>query len=124
MSGEDYNIYDERPRKEPQRGQEPPEQKDRHPVASKVFAVLSFVFTGFGLIVALTSGGASVVPGFLAIISGLTAYALGARKLGIAAVVVAAVVMIFGVVASQGFIPGIEASDHAYPQDVEQQTGQ
>jgi hypothetical protein len=46
---------------------------------------------------------------------GLIGYFLGARKVGRAVVIFAVVALLFGLFASQGYIPGLEATDHGMP---------
>ena len=46
---------------------------------------------------------------------GLIGYFLGARKVGRSVVIFAIVALLFGLFASQGYIPGIEATDHGMP---------
>ena len=51
----------------------------------------------------------------LAIFLGLIGYFLGARRVGRAAVIFAVVALLFGLFASQGYVPGLEATDHGMP---------
>ena len=46
---------------------------------------------------------------------GIIAYILGAQKFGRAAIIFTMVALMFGVSASQGLIPGVEATDHTLP---------
>ena len=46
---------------------------------------------------------------------GIIAYVLGARRMGRVAIVFTVVAMMFGVSASQGLIPGLEATDRGLP---------
>ncbi len=48
---------------------------------------------------------------FLGILLGATGYALGARRLGIATVVLSTVLLLVFLAASQGVIPGIDPTD-------------
>lgn len=57
----------------------------------------------------------TVVLASLGIVMGMVGYAVGARKLGMAAAVISAAALIIGVAASQGYIPGVEPSDHSLP---------
>ena len=47
---------------------------------------------------------------------GAAGFALGARGLGRVAVVLSVVALLFAVAASQGMVPGVEATDHQLPQ--------
>jgi len=46
---------------------------------------------------------------------GLIGYVFGARRVGRAVVVFAVVALLFGLLASQGYVPGLEATDHGMP---------
>ena len=46
---------------------------------------------------------------------GIIAYILGAESLGRVAIIFTVVAMIFGVAASQGYVPGLEATDRGLP---------
>ncbi|MGI8650565.1 MAG: hypothetical protein ACR2KW_09345 [Rubrobacter sp.] len=107
------------------------DEKEQHDIGSRhwgtarVLAVVSFILVAFGVIITLTSGGASVVPGFLAIVCGVLAYALGSNRLGPLAIALGTLVAFFGLAASQGLVPGLQSTDHAYPEDIqEQQSGE
>ena len=57
----------------------------------------------------------TVVLTSVGIVMGLVGYGIGARRLGAAAAVVSAAALIIGVAASQGYVPGVEPSDHSLP---------
>jgi hypothetical protein len=69
---------------------------------------------GVGVIVAAFLG-ANISAGALGAALGILGYFLGARGLATATVVLCVAAIFFGLAASQGLIPGIEASDHNYP---------
>jgi hypothetical protein len=46
---------------------------------------------------------------------GIIAYILGAERFGRVAIIFTVVAMIFGVAASQGYVPGVEATDRGLP---------
>jgi len=46
---------------------------------------------------------------------GIIAYILGAQKIGRAAIIFTMVALMFGVMASQGLVPGVEPTDHTLP---------
>lgn len=46
---------------------------------------------------------------------GLIGYFLGARSIGKATMIFAMVALMFGLLASQGYVPGLEATDHGLP---------
>jgi site-specific recombinase len=55
-----------------------------------------------------------VSPGVLAMVLGVLGYSLGARRLGVATVVLGTVALFFVVAASTGLIPGLAPSGHGY----------
>ncbi len=57
----------------------------------------------------------TVVLTSMGIVMGLVGYGVGARRLGAAAAVISAAALILGVAASQGYVPGLEPSDHTLP---------
>lgn len=96
-------------------------RKDRSPNsprAGKTVAVVSLLFAAIGLARTFFGAGASVAPGAVGAAIGVLAYALGSRNLGLTATLLCVAVMFFGLMASQGIIPGLEATDHAYPEDI------
>jgi hypothetical protein len=64
---------------------------------------------------ALFGGGANISAGALGVGFGVLGYFLGARRLATAVVVLCAATILFGLAASQGLIPGVPPSDHAFP---------
>ncbi len=46
---------------------------------------------------------------------GIIAYVMGARRIGKSAIIFAMVALMFGVSASQGYVPGLEATDRGLP---------
>jgi hypothetical protein len=65
--------------------------------------------------VAFLDAGANITAGALGVGLGVLGYFLGARKLATATVFICVATSIFGMAASQGFVPGIAPSDHALP---------
>lgn len=61
-----------------------------------------------GFALAFLSAGASVVPGAVGIGLGALGYFLGARRLGVIAVILCTISLFFGVAVGQGLIPGTE----------------
>jgi len=68
-----------------------------------------------GFLAALFGGGANTSAGALGVGLGVLGYFLGARRLATATVILCVAAILFGLAASQGLIPGIPPSDHAFP---------
>ena len=67
-------------------------------------AALSFVIIFLG-------EGASIAPEAMGAMLGVLGYALGARKLGLATIIICIVALVLGLAAAQGIIPGLEPMD-------------
>lgn len=84
---------------------------ERSSMKSTLGAVLSgggILLAVVGFIVPFISSGASIALGGLGIVLGIAGYTLGARRLGPAAIALCVLAMLFGLAASQGFVPGME----------------
>ena len=68
------------------------------------------------VVIAFRGAGANVTAGALAVGLCILGYYLGFRKLATAAICLCMASILFGLAASQGFVPGIEPSDLAFPQ--------
>jgi hypothetical protein len=68
------------------------------------------------VVIAFRGAGANVTAGALAVGLCILGYYLGSRKLATAAICLCMASILFGLAASQGFVPGIEPSDLAFPQ--------
>jgi len=100
-------IYERRPRVTEGRGVQ------REPGSEELRLLLGRIAGVLGILLALAgSVAAEVSAEALGIILGLTAYGLGSRWLGMAAVVVSTVMLIVVLAVGQGYIPGI---DPTYP---------
>ncbi len=84
-------------------------------LAGRICAVVGILFAVGGIIGPILAGGASVPAGAIGVILGILAYFLGARRIGTITVVLSIAALFFGLAASQGLIPGIEASDRSLP---------
>ncbi|MGH3089910.1 MAG: hypothetical protein ACRDSJ_21730 [Rubrobacteraceae bacterium] len=61
-----------------------------------------------GTIVTFVGTGTSIALGAFGIVFGIAGYTLGARRLGLAAIVICTVALFFGLAVSQGLVPGME----------------
>ncbi len=68
-----------------------------------------------GIAASFLGGGASISPAAVGAALGILGYFLGSRRLGTATVLICVAALFFGLAASQGLIPGIEASDRNLP---------
>jgi hypothetical protein len=80
-------------------------------------AALGILLAGAGAVSAFDEVSLNnVVPAaFVGGVLGLAGYFMGARRIGATAVVVSVVVLMFGIGASQGLIPGMESTDRNLP---------
>ena len=82
--------------------------------ASGVLSALVGAFLASGLIVPASF--IDTVPATsLGFFLGLIGHVLGARRLGRAAMAFAVIALLFGLFASQGYIPGLNATDYGPP---------
>jgi hypothetical protein len=84
-------------------------------LAGRICCVLGILFGVGGIVAAFFGGGASVSPGAVGAALGVLGYFLGSRRLGTFTVLLCVAALFFGLAASQGLIPGIDASDRNLP---------
>ena len=84
-------------------------------LAGRICCILGILFGVGGIVVAFFGGGASVSPGAVGAALGVLGYFLGSRRLGTFTVLLCVAALFFGLAASQGLIPGIDASDRNLP---------
>ncbi len=84
-------------------------------LGARIVCVVGILLGVGGIVAALFGGGANVSAGALGAALGILGYFLGARRLTTATVVLCVAAIFFGLAASQGLIPGIDASDHSLP---------
>ena len=84
-------------------------------LAGRVSCLLGLLCGVFGIASSFLGGGASISPGAVGAALGILGYFLGSRRLGTATVLICVAALFFGLAASQGLIPGIEASDRSLP---------
>lgn len=78
---------------------------------------LGVVLAAAGIAAAFSGTGASVVPGAVGVGLGILGYFLGSNRFGTITIILCTAALFFGLAASQGLIPGIEASDRNMPDD-------
>ncbi len=84
-------------------------------LGGRISCVLGIALGVFGIITALAGASSDVTPGAVGAMLGVLGYFLGARRLGTATVFLCIAALLFGLAASQGLVPGIEAFDHSLP---------
>ena len=84
-------------------------------LAGRISCLLGLLLGLGGIAAALLGGGASISPGAVGAALGILGYFLGSRRLGTVTVLLCVAALFFGLAASQGLIPGIEASDRSLP---------
>ncbi len=84
-------------------------------LAGRISCIIGLLLAVGQVFAALLGAGANVTAGALGIGLCILGYYLDARKLATATVVLCAAAILFGLAASQGLIPGIAPSDHAFP---------
>ena len=83
-------------------------------LAARIVCGVGLLLGVGGIVAALLGGGANISAGALGAALGILGYFLGARGLATATVLLCVAAIFFGLAASQGLIPGVEASDHNY----------
>jgi hypothetical protein len=96
-------------------GENPEGAKQAKLLGGRISALLGILFAGGGIIGSILAGGASVPAGTIGVVLGILAYFLGARRIGTIAVILSIAALFFGLAASQGLIPGVEATDRGLP---------
>ncbi|CAN5809833.1 hypothetical protein BH18ACT11_BH18ACT11_07580 [soil metagenome] len=84
-------------------------------LGGRISCIIGLLLAVGQVFAALLGAGANITAGALGIGLCILGYYLDARKLATATVVLCAAAIIFGLAASQGFIPSIAPSDHALP---------
>lgn len=115
-------MADNRDSREPSRdlggpgeGRSPAREQQVKLLFGRLACLLGLLFGVGGIIAAFFGGGARITPGAVGAILGIVGYFLGSRRLGTATVLLCVAALFFGLAASQGLIPGIEASDRTLP---------
>ncbi len=84
-------------------------------LAGRITAALGLLLAIGGIGGAFLGLSAGVSPGALGIVLGIIGYFLGARKFGLAVIILSTGALFFGLAASQGLIPGINQYDRELP---------
>lgn len=84
-------------------------------LGARIACVFGILLGVGGIIAALLGGGANISAGAVGAALSVVGYFLGARRLATGTIVLCMAAIFFGLAASQGYIPGIEASDHNLP---------
>ena len=84
-------------------------------LAGRVSCILGLLLGVGGIVAALLGGTATVSIGAVGAALGILGYFLGSRRLGTVTVLLCVAALFFGLAASQGLIPGIDASDRGLP---------
>jgi hypothetical protein len=84
-------------------------------LAGRISCLLGLLLGVGGIVAALLGGTANVSVGAVGAALGILGYFLGSRRLGTVTVLLCVAALFFGLAASQGLIPGIEASDRGLP---------
>ena len=84
-------------------------------LVGRISCVIGLLFGVGGIVAALFGGTANVSVGAVGAALGILGYFLGSRRLGTITVLICVAALFFGLAASQGLIPGIDASDRTLP---------
>jgi hypothetical protein len=84
-------------------------------LAGRISCLLGLLLGVGGIVAALFGGTANVSVGAVGAALGILGYFLGSRRLGTVTVLLCVAALFFGLAASQGLIPGMEASDRGLP---------
>jgi membrane associated rhomboid family serine protease len=84
-------------------------------LAGRASCILGLLLGIGGIVAALFGGTANVSIGAVGAALGILGYFLGSRRLGTVTVLLCVAALFFGLAASQGLIPGIDASDRGLP---------
>ncbi len=87
-------------------------------LVGRICCIAGVLFVVGGVIGAVGGGGASISAGAVGVVLGILGYFLGSNRFGTITVVLSIIALFFGLAASQGYIPGIDATDRSLP-DVE-----
>ncbi len=84
-------------------------------LAGRASCILGLLLGAGGIVAALFGGTTNVSVGAVGAALGILGYFLGSRRLGTVTVLLCVAALFFGLAASQGLIPGIDASDRGLP---------
>lgn len=84
-------------------------------LAGRISCIIGLLLGLGGIVAAFFGGGAGITPGAVGAALGVLGYFLGTRRLATATVLLCVAALFFGLAASQGLVPGVEASDRTLP---------
>src|SRR3712207_5417390 len=84
-------------------------------LVGRLCCLVGFLLAIGGVIAALVSGSSNISAGALGVALGILGYFLGSNRFGTVTVVVSIAALFFGLAASQGYIPFVDASDRVLP---------
>lgn len=94
----------------------PQQNEDRVKLlAGRIVSAIGTLLALAGIVGIILQSGASITPGAVGVMLGILGYFLGSRKFGTVTIVLSIAVLFFGLAASQGLIPGLDASDRTLP---------
>jgi len=85
-------------------------------LAGRISCVVALLLGVGQVFAAIQGAGANATAGILGIAFCILGYFLDSRKLATATVFLCVAAILFGLAASQGFVPGIAPADRAFPQ--------
>lgn len=104
---------------DPDRDEAPmrPERSERavKHLAGRIVSAIGALLALAGIVGIILGTGANITPGAVGVMLGVLGYFLGSRSFGTVTIVLSIAVLFFGLAASQGLIPGLDASDRTLP---------
>jgi hypothetical protein len=80
----------------------------------RVYCVVGLLLSAGGIVFAILGASVNLSAGAVGVALGVLGYFLGARRLGVASVVVGTAALFFMAAASTGLIPGVAPLGHGY----------
>ena len=83
-------------------------------LGGRISCIVGILFGAGGILLALLGASTNVSAGAVGVALGVLGYFLGARRLGVATIVLGVVAVFFMAAASTGLIPGVGPFGHGY----------